>query len=832
MKKLFILILIFLSSYQINAQLSTNKVGGVGFRIDDSQYYPEYRLIPLVNVFNQRGLKFTYAVNFGIYISPALLAYLPTMQSQGYEIADHTPDHQTRYFDVPLSDIPFYQGRAGVDHIYNVFNNSSVVNTTVGRVCMKVDRVKTDTWTGEGNVNISGNTIISVTPNEFTTNKVSSSSDPYSMNVLYIPEINQLFKFDPLNVSGNTITNIKSFWDEDVNITTLNNVQYHKIKLYDVFYVPDAHRVMAERVQRMCDANGIQRPTSWIQPGGYHPQFYRADIKEALEPMGYTTAGVFADPFPPYYNSYDPNDDHRYGINWEDFNEEFQTLAQSKKIIADRFAKHYVSIGHSHLLSYNPSADFNAYLQRTADILDWCIQKGIPVKTYEEWKEQLFRTPQNPYVNVMPNIDVDLDGDGYPDGYNSWSIPGLSDDGVAGIFSKSIVRTGNGTMFSLQDLGGVEKGDNYFEIWIKGVGEINIQFNPNLWQSITFTSTNNNWQKYNCTFQMPTTSSDVDAIVVSSQNTSGSIKIGGLVLRKNYPGSILPPFLNRPQFTLSNNSVQLQWADNSNNENGFRVKRKFQIQNNWVTINNNLPANSTSWADNLLDFPDALRSYDSITVYYQIEAFGGNNNSPGNIDSIRIKTEEALPVELSSFKANFKGNKIQLLWRTETEVNNYGFEIQRKQTGNSKGTDTWEKIGFVQGYGNSNSPKEYSFLDEKPFCGNKNLYRLKQIDNDGQFAYSDEVEVDILPSIFALEQNYPNPFNPVTKIRYQIPQKENVTLKIFNSLGEEVKTLLDESKEPGYYEIEFNGENLSSGIYFYRMQSGTNISTKKMVIIK
>ena len=120
----------------------------------------------------------------------------------------------------------------------------------------------------------------------------------YSMDAIYIPSINKLFKFDPDSVSGNQITGLKSFWDEDNVNLSLNNVAYHKVGLYDVFYSVDAHRVLAGRTQLFCDNNGIEHPTTWIQPGGRHPQFYRADIKAALESMGYTAAGVFANPVP------------------------------------------------------------------------------------------------------------------------------------------------------------------------------------------------------------------------------------------------------------------------------------------------------------------------------------------------------------------------------------------------------------------------------------------------------------------------------------------------------------------------------------------------------
>jgi hypothetical protein len=185
-----------------------------------------------------------------------------------------------------------------------------------------------------------------------------------------------------------------------------------------------------------------------------------------------------------------------------------------------------------------------------------------------------------------------------------------------------------------------------------------------------------------------------------------------------------------------------------------------------------------------------------------------------------------LPVELQSFSAAIKNNMVILNWKTETEVSNYGFEIERSINNN------WKKIGFAEGYGNSNSPKSYSFTDKNLVGGSKFQYRLKQVDTDGQFEYSNIVEVEFLPYKFALFQNYPNPFNPTTKIRYQLPKESKVVIKIYDILGSEIMTLINDKKEPGTYEVELNAQNLSSGTYIYRIVAGQFIETKKMVLMK
>ncbi len=145
-----------------------------------------------------------------------------------------------------------------------------------------------------------------------------------------------------------------------------------------------------------------------------------------------------------------------------------------------------------------------------------------------------------------------------------------------------------------------------------------------------------------------------------------------------------------------------------------------------------------------------------------------------------------------------------------------------------------EKIGFVEGHGNSNSPKDYSFTDNSAGYG-KYSYRLKQLDTDGQFEYSKVIEVDAgqIPDGFVLEQNYPNPFNPTTTIKFALAETQKAELKVFDVLGNEVASLFNGIAEGGkVYERELNGESLSSGIYFYRLATDNRVENRKMLLIK
>lgn len=214
---------------------------------------------------------------------------------------------------------------------------------------------------------------------------------------------------------------------------------------------------------------------------------------------------------------------------------------------------------------------------------------------------------------------------------------------------------------------------------------------------------------------------------------------------------------------------------------------------------------------------------------------------PGNYPRLKNVADPTLPVELSVFTAVQENNNILLNWETATEINNYGFEIERTELRNSElrflssELKEYKKIGFVAGAGSSNSPKLYSFED-KTVAPGKYLYRLKQIDNDGTFKYYQEVaaEVTSLPDKMVLEQNYPNPFNPSTLIKYQLPEASNVTLKVYDMLGKEVATLVNEFQQAGSYNSHFDiqSSGLASSIYIARLTAGKYIRNIKMSLLK
>lgn len=207
-------------------------------------------------------------------------------------------------------------------------------------------------------------------------------------------------------------------------------------------------------------------------------------------------------------------------------------------------------------------------------------------------------------------------------------------------------------------------------------------------------------------------------------------------------------------------------------------------------------------------------------------AAGPNSFTTQSPSAMNIVVTQIVPVELTAFSASVTANGVQLIWETATELNNSGFEVQKKINGN------WEKIAFVSGYGTSTEIRNYSFVDEKAAAG-KLSYRLKQIDFDGTFSYSNEIEVDVnVVEEFELSQNYPNPFNPSTTIKFKVPVSANVNLSVYAINGELVEVLANGFMNSGSYEVSFDASKYASGNYVYRLTSGNIVLTKKMSLVK
>lgn len=285
-----------------------------------------------------------------------------------------------------------------------------------------------------------------------------------------------------------------------------------------------------------------------------------------------------------------------------------------------------------------------------------------------------------------------------------------------------------------------------------------------------------------------------------------------------------PTFLS----AVANDSVQkvsLNWVASSGNPfiTGFSIQRKSGLPaaiNEYTTI--------ASTDNNTLFYDDYDVQLNQIYTY-RVRSLASTNSHYGNEATAYVPA--VIPVELISFNTMVDGNNINLHWITATETNNSGFQVERREQ-KKESSEEWKNIGFVSGKGTTTELKSYFYKDENLNAG-KYHYRLKQIDFDGTFEYSNIVEAEILPPTrFSLKQNYPNPFNPTTSIQFTLSSKEFVTLKIFNLLGKEIATLVNEERQVGNHRIDFNASDLSSGIYYYRIVAGKFSDTKKMVLIK
>ena len=239
------------------------------------------------------------------------------------------------------------------------------------------------------------------------------------------------------------------------------------------------------------------------------------------------------------------------------------------------------------------------------------------------------------------------------------------------------------------------------------------------------------------------------------------------------------------------------------------------------------------WSEVTVTQGSSVKTYTANNGEVMYEALP--NVGTTNRGDIILQQSDVLPVELTFFTASVKNSSVILSWETATEVNNYGFEILRSVYPVESGSqdDEWDTIGFVEGHGNSNAPKQYNFIDTDINQMGTYYYRLKQIDNDGTFEYSNVITVNVdVPDKFFLSQNYPNPFNPETRINFTVAEQRNVSLRVYNMLGEMVKELVNEVKSAGSYSVTFDGTNLPSGIYVYRIQTKGFSENKKMTFLK
>lgn len=277
--------------------------------------------------------------------------------------------------------------------------------------------------------------------------------------------------------------------------------------------------------------------------------------------------------------------------------------------------------------------------------------------------------------------------------------------------------------------------------------------------------------------------------------------------------------------SITSSSVSLSW-NNTNSE--YRLLMKTD------TFSSSPSDGTVLYEGNELSY-DATDLDESTTYYFTLYARSSDETpvfSASNMTVSATTESSSLPVELSYFSYS---NQL-LRWETKSEKNNFGWEVEKKtgKTGDSSQNTEWTKIGFVAGKGTTTEKQAYQFPVNKnqPFIGTIQ-YRLKQIDSDGKFSYSNIVSVENkISSAFTLGQNYPNPFNPKTMISFELPEDSYIELKVFDLLGREIRNIATGNQKSGIYQVEFDGENLSSGVYIYQLKAGNQVVSKKMFLMK
>lgn len=286
--------------------------------------------------------------------------------------------------------------------------------------------------------------------------------------------------------------------------------------------------------------------------------------------------------------------------------------------------------------------------------------------------------------------------------------------------------------------------------------------------------------------------------------------------------------------SLSSNNNDLFYSQNQYNCLVRKGSTDYHTLAEWQTTGKDL--NSISEMPNFISsndlhinsgIPTNIESHGLPIAGIDID-FDGQMRNPTTPD---IGADEfdgtVLPVELTSFSAAIGNNIVTLNWQTATELNNNGFEVQRKIEASEFAT-----IGFVQGNGTTTNPNNYTFTDENISNGNY-FYRLKQIDFNGRYEYSNVIEVEVRSlDSYAIEQNYPNPFNPTTTIGYVLKEKSIAKLILLNAIGEEIYVLVNEELDKGFHKFDLNASSLPSGVYFYQLIAGNFVQTRKMILLK
>jgi hypothetical protein len=327
---------------------------------------------------------------------------------------------------------------------------------------------------------------------------------------------------------------------------------------------------------------------------------------------------------------------------------------------------------------------------------------------------------------------------------------------------------------------------------------------------------------------------------VSGIGITNSYSFDSVTASGNYVGGLIGEVFGYGSVTICYSRGKVSASDTSTGIGGL-IGYNPQYSSSYCFWDTVTSGQTTSASGDIPESTTAMNIQSTYTGWDFTNTWIMNSAVNDGYPYLRGTGDFALPVQATDFVATPHVNSVTLTWTTQTEVNNYGFGIERKAingqlsaVGQTFSNPQWISVGFVKGAGASNTPHEYSFTDQELAPGPYS-YRVKQVDRNGSFMYWKEIQVDVgaAPRMFSLSQNYPNPFNPTTTIEFTIPADGRVMLKVYDILGREVATLLDENRKAGEYQrVVFDASRFSSGVYFAVLQSGGKQLLKKMLLVK
>ncbi|MCK9204110.1 MAG: T9SS type A sorting domain-containing protein [Bacteroidales bacterium] len=511
----------------VNSQQNT-KSGGICIRVDNNPSIE--KLDQFYALFHKYQKKFCLGISsWSLPANPQYVNNLKYYSSQGHEVLDNTPTHQTQFFSLlNIQDTSLYANDWGVDHFFGQ------------QVCLKYAAIDTTHNNNEGLLNISGNLVISLANGEF--GDLNKTPYYFSIYFRYLDKPFLWYDLKNINPFDPDTLKIKSFWGEPVDLGNQNNIRYHKLTQRDVYLNPYSIRLLGKESLRLYSKVNIPRPYSWVHPDGPMPWINAFDLKGNMgDSLGFRSGsspvnqGFFC------YNEYNPSKIKQFSIPTGDISIEKYSFEWNKNHIANYLAKHFVKVDLSYF-SEDP-VEWNTYLLRLDSLLKWCYNKNIPVLTYKQWSSILYDSIPDRLVNIFPKLNTDLDDNGFPDGFDQNSTINGSystKDGVSESGNCCFQLQGVGNICQVSMLGGIEKGKNKFSIWVKrttiesGNIEVIVSF-PETGDSRTLIIPVDSvfWVKNTQLIDIPESVSLINLLIGNPQQTGDTIKVSGMDFRSS-----------------------------------------------------------------------------------------------------------------------------------------------------------------------------------------------------------------------------------------------------------------------------------------------------------